>query len=217
MSDEEMLDSVEAGTEETKEEATQDQIKARIAGAVALVAAEFHVSVQQVTNAISVEEGYKFAVENNVDLFAALKTGYARCMAIAHLIQELAVIVKVDFDPLFQFTDWYKVYDDALAKKVDPLTAMKEYFTANAKRPQTEPKAKIDPQRAFRNDLEEQRKKQFKPGTTNQERRDAQKRKQDKAREDAVRKKREQKVDSAADDQLGSDFDDGGSFGEDEW
>lgn len=199
--------------EDEKEDVSQEQVRVRIAGAVALVAAEFNVSVQQVSNLILVEEGYKFAVENNVDLFEALKTGYVRAVVINQLVDKLHKIVGVDFEPLFHFTDWYKIYDDAAAKGVDPLTAMKEHFTANAKL--TEPKPRLDPKRAFRNFAAEERKKLFKPGGAKQTRRDVQKSKQDKAREEAVRKAREieAKVDKEAAAQL-SDNDGGDDDGD---
>ena len=50
----------------------QDQMNARISGVVALVAAEFHISVKDVHNTISVDEGVKYALAHNLDIFETL-------------------------------------------------------------------------------------------------------------------------------------------------
>jgi len=193
--------------EKTKAQAPAEeakaQIQARISGAVALVAAEFQVSVQEVSRRISVVEGYQFSVEKKLDLFEALKIGYARAVTVQQLVDKLCNLVGVDFDPLYHFTDWYKVYDAALAKNVDPLTAMKEHFEVNAK---TESKPRSDP-KPFRNQTEEERKKMFKPGAK-PTRSDVQKLKQDKARENKVKKAREAKIDKDVTEQFGSGDDD---------
>jgi len=52
-----------------------DQKNGRATGVVALVAAEFQVTVSEVQKTISVKLGYKYAHDNNLELFDTLKTG----------------------------------------------------------------------------------------------------------------------------------------------
>jgi len=66
-----------------------DQKNARIAGAVTFVAAEFQVTVSEVQKTINVEHGYKYAKENNFELFDTLKNGYQRCVTVTDLVRTL--------------------------------------------------------------------------------------------------------------------------------
>ena len=188
------------------EKEAQDQIKVRIAGAVALVAAEYSVSVAEVQSRISVELGYKFAQENNVDLFETLKNGYGRCVTITRLVHTLAKNVGVDFNSLVQMTDWLKVYDGSMGKSLDPLTEMTKYFQKLNKQEGGKPKRTLT-------EKQEERLSAFKidPDELKASRDQAKQKRENKARErkvDQARKKGAKTVDDAAEKQLDSDEDD---------
>jgi len=106
------------------------QMNARTAGAVALVAADCQVSVTDVHNTISVELGYKFAQDKQLDLVETLRSGFQRCVAVTKLVRNLAQKVGVDCSRVEKCADWVSVCNATLQRSMDPLTAMTDHFQA---------------------------------------------------------------------------------------
>ena len=114
--------------EDPKKEAA-DQKTARIAGAVALVAAEFQVTVSEVHGIINVELGYQYAQDNNLELFATLKHGYQRCVTVGGLLRTMATNLGAAYEAgLVSHENWIAVYDEAIQQAADPLDAMTKHY-----------------------------------------------------------------------------------------
>jgi len=185
-----------------------DQMNARIAGAVALVAADCQVSVTDVHNTISVELGYKFAQANHLDIVDTLKRGFQRCVAVTELVRNLAQNVGADYSSIEKCADWVAVYDAALQQSNDPLTAMTEHYQAMRKPEQ----GAIKPRRST-TEMEQHRLSAFKinPEDLKASRDRAKQSRENKAREKKVQAARDKgagTVDAAAKKQLASDDDD---------
>ena len=181
-----------------------DQMNARIAGAVALVAADCQVSVTDVHNTISVELGYKFAQDNHLDIVETLKRGFQRCVAVTELVRNLAQKVGVDYSSVEKCADWVAVYDAALQRSMDPLTAMTDHFQAVNRQEQGTNKP-----RPSMTEMEQHRLSAFKinPEDLKASRDRAKQSRENKAREKKVQAAREKgsgTVDAAAKKQLAS-------------
>jgi len=184
------------------------QMNARIAGAVALVAADCQVSETDVHNTISVELGCKFAQDNQFDLVETLRNGFQRCVAVTELVRNLAQKVGVDYSRAEKCADWVSVYDAALRRLMGPLTAMTDHFQAVNKQEQGTNKP-----RPSMTEMEQHRLSAFKinPEDLKASRNRAKQSCENKAREKKVQAAREKSadtVDAAAQKRLALDNDD---------
>ena len=77
----------------------EEQISARIAGAVALVAANMSVTTSAVLNMIDVMEAHEYSLASNTELAKVIEIGYLRNVAVRNHLNEVSKKVPVGLGP----------------------------------------------------------------------------------------------------------------------
>jgi len=113
----------------------QEQKEIRLQGACAVVAAEVHLTVQQVYDYVGIEGCYTYAKDQGVDLVWVIRESYQHTLLVKTGVQQLSDEFNVDIDTVWLTAKWYAVLVDAETKNLVLYDQMKAVFIAERAAP----------------------------------------------------------------------------------